>query len=213
MKRFFFIFLGGALVGLVWLDILMWFDENGHLKNSSWAAPDPLIFDIAGQLTPLPTEGSIGNVAFLSVTERPLFSRTRRPPLPPPPPPPPPTPVAPDIFSNALVKGVLNYPGGSGVIIEMSGKSRRIRTGESVDGWQLSRVEGSSAVFTSGDARRSIPLSRAASLKGGGVPVSPPLGTVPQIVPTVPSVGATNPSGAGEIVPPSATGKKSRFGP
>lgn len=213
MKRVLFMLMGGAFVGLVCVDVWMWLDEDGQLKNSSWTTPEPVPFDVASQSPLLPTEGGLANVAFLSVAERPVFSRTRRPPLPPPPPPPPPAPVAPDIFSNALVKGVLNYPGGSGVIIEMSGKSRRIRTGDSVDGWKLSRVEGSSAVFTSGDTQRLIPLTRAASVKGGGMPVSQPVGPIPQIVPAVPSVGATSAPGTGEVAPSPPTGKKSKFGP
>lgn len=213
MNRFLFPCLAIIASMLIAVTVWLWVDSDGHLKNTKWTHPDAVRLDVYGEITHLPAPTSVSSAEFLTVTERPLFSRTRRPPAPPPPPPPPPVPVAPDIFSGAVLKGVVTYQGGSGVILEMSGKSRRVKVGESLDGWKLLRVDGSIAVFGSGDSQRSIQLTRQAALKSGGSNVnsanalSPP--PVPQPVSSSPIPVVS--SGEGASNPPNV--KKSRFGP
>lgn len=214
MNRFVLPCLAIICMGLIGIVGWLWVDEDGELKNVKWSTPQAVRPDIYSKITRLGAPDPIASVHFLSTTERPLFSRTRRPPLPPPPPPPPPVPVAPDIFSGAVLKGIANYQGGGAVIMDISGRSRRIKIGDSFEGWRLLKIEGAVAVFTSGNSQRVIQLTKQAAVKAGSssaismsggnlvpVPLPPNISSSPTSAPVTDSAGGALPA------------KKSRFGP
>jgi hypothetical protein len=158
---------------LIWL----WITPPGHmgqfkLRQFKWQAPEPKSMEFNSVL-PLPLQvAAVENSRLVAMQERPIFSVTRRPP-PPPPPPAAPPPV--DVLSGAKVTGIYSGPGGTGVLLNLGGKSRRVRVNENVEGWVLAAIEGRSATFVSAGQTRSLPLGRAAlTAPSAGIPLSAP---------------------------------------
>lgn len=199
----------------------MWVDPQGQLRHVHWVRPDPIQADYMQMLPVLPGREPVRTDTFLALLERPLFSSTRRPP--PPPPPPVPTPP-PDLLANAQVLGV--YAGdaaSSGAIVRIDGKGRRIRLGESINGWQLSSVKERSAVFISGGQTRELQLVRSragtavADIPAARAPLLPAnMEPQAQVLETAPAMTAEPP--AAESTPASAPAspaarRRPRFGP
>lgn len=155
-------------VWLVWL----WFTPQGALRNVRWQPPAARQTDLSSLLPALPPLLQADTGQFIVLLERPLFSPTRRPP-PPPPPPPAAEPV--DSFSTARLSGVFEGPGGTGIIIQIAGKDRRLQLNQALDGWTLQSVQGRQVTFSNGGHTRVLQLPRAALTAYTGQP----LATVP----------------------------------
>lgn len=107
------------------------------------------------------------------LTARPIFRVSRRPWMPPPPPeapaPPPtaaaePAPAAAPVQQVAELQvalfGLRMFPEGAEALIAKPGEAtpQWLRTGEAVDGWTLTSVDGNTAKFSAGEATRTIEL-------------------------------------------------------
>jgi hypothetical protein len=162
----------------------MWLTPQGHKRQFNWHAPAPKGVDFKSVLPVHAQAAAVENSRLIAMQERPAFSMTRRPP---PPPPPPPVPPPVDVLSSAKVTGIYSGTGGTGVLLNLGGKSRRVRVNENVDGWVLTGIEGRSATFVSGGQTRSLPLGRATLTSApAGVPLSATVNP-PVTEPTAPS--------------------------
>lgn len=194
----------------------MWLTPQGQWRNVHWARPAPMEPDYLQMLPALPDAAQpVSASTFLALLERPLFSSTRRPP----PPPPPPAPAAPpDLLTNAQLVGIYQSGPASGIIARIEGKSRRIRVGESLNGWQLHSVQERAALFRNGAQTRELPLQRAKAGTSVADPVTrpaaPPSAPTPPASPAAETVAPpqtqTQPAPGAEPAPP---GRRSRFGP
>ncbi len=169
MKRYalpVLLLLNGVLaLGLAWL----WFTPQGTLRNMYWQPPAAQQTDLSNLLPALPSLMQSDTSQFIVLLERPLFSPTRRPP----PPPPPPAAAAPvDNFSTARLSGVFEGPGGTGIIIQIDGKDRRLQLNQALDGWTLRSVQGRQVTFGNGDQTRVLQLPRAALTAYTGQPLA-----------------------------------------
>lgn len=139
-----------AVLGLAYL----WLDPQGHLRNTTWVAPDPLRpqIDAPTKMAPRP-DASV----FSTTLERPLFAPDRRPPPPvlPPPPPPPPDPLA-DAQLVGLVAG-----DASAVIIRAEGKVRRVGLNQQLGEWTLKTIDDRTAIFEKAGEKRTLRLEYA----------------------------------------------------
>lgn len=97
---------------------------------------------------------------------------------------------------NAVLLGVLSANDGSGLaVLQLEGEdgAKKLRIGESINGWQLDRVESHAAVFSSGDQNVTLSFPAAsmtaqpnAEISQEGTPPVPARDmTVP--VPTMPT--------------------------
>lgn len=162
---------------LAWL----WLTPSGALKNSTWLPPAAHKTDYAQMLPALPGNAQVDTSKFVAMLDRPLFMMTRRPPPPPPPPPPPEVPPPVDPLNTARISGVFSGSAGGGIIINLSGKDRRVRLNEAIEGgWTLQSISGSSVTFTGSGQTRVMTLPRAALTTysglplGGAAPPAPP---------------------------------------
>jgi hypothetical protein len=177
---------------LAWL----WLTPQGKLRNVHWQAPAPKAADFSSGLPVKSQVAQIENSRLIGLLDRPLFALTRRPP---PPPPPPPVPPPVDTLSTARLVAIYSGSGAGGVVLNLGGKSRRVRLKESVDGWSLTAIEGRSATFAASGQTRILQLGRAALTASSG---APPLSAAPAPPPVseAPAAPPRRPSG-----PPRAT--------
>ena len=175
MKRYalpVLLLLNGVLaLGLAWL----WFTPQGTLRNVRLQPPVAQQTDLSNLLPALPPLVQADTGQFMVLLERPLFSPTRRPP---PPPPPPAAAAAVDNLSTARLSGVFEGPGGTGIIIQIDGKDRRLQLNQALYGWTLRSVQGRLVTFGNGDQTRMLQLPRAALTTYTGQPLAsvPPAG-------------------------------------
>ena len=196
MKRYalpVLLLLNGALaLGLAWL----WFTPQGTLRNVRWQPPAAQQTDLANLLPALPSLVQADTGRFIVLLERPLFSPTRRPP---PPPPPPAAAASVDNLSTARLSGVFEGPGGTGIIIQIDGKDRRLQLNLALDGWTLRSVQGRLVTFGNGDQTRVLQLPRAALTTYTGQPlafVPPAGGAAPGPAPRLPRGSSAGESAA-----------------
>lgn len=209
MKRYALTLLVLANLALALTLAFFWLGRDGNLRNVRWEPPLPLAADYQKMLPALPERARVDTTRFMALLERPLFSSTRRPP----PPPPPPAAAPPtDNFSTAQLTGVFVSANTAGVIINIAGKTRRLKVNESVDGWVLQAVQGRSVTFASGGETRVLELPRAklATFSGQALPVAPP--PIPAAPAPPPPVSAGDAKDAEPGAAP-RTPRKSRFGP
>ncbi len=193
-----------ALHGLAALNLLLlatllwlWFTPQGKLRNVHWQEPAPRPADFSSGLPVKAQVAQIENSRLVALMDRPLFALTRRPP---PPPPPPPVPPPVDTLSTARVVAVYAGSGAGGVVLNLGGRSRRVRLNESVDGWQLKSIDGRSVTFIAGGQTRVLSLGRAALTSGPGAPPLSSAPPPPSAEPTAAPPPPRRPSG-----PPQAT--------
>lgn len=153
------------------LAIALAFLWSGFASSNHWeppAAQRPNLDDSRAALLGIHPEAG---AAFAQIVDRPLFSSTRRPPPPPAPAAPASAPVAPPIELDKIkMFGTINGPGLRGVLAEVEGKSRFVRSGEQIGEWTLRRIRSNEAVFEKGDEERVIPLPLASgAAPAGGV--------------------------------------------
>ena len=156
-----------ALVsGLAWL----WLTPQGSWRNVKWTPPAAKVADFTSGLPEKSEAAPIENSRLVAMLDRPLFSPTRRPP---PPPPPPPVPPPVDTLASARLVAVYSGAEGGGAVVNLGGKSRKIRVNESIEGWVLKSIDGRSATFTSSDQTRALQLARSAmTTTSGSQPIS-----------------------------------------
>lgn len=159
-KRVTFLLLGFNLLlalALAWL----WFGPGSSTQWVPPAAQPPNLDDArAALLGPRPDISA----EFPQIAARPLFSSSRRP-LPAASgakeaEAPPPAPVA---LDKLKMLGTINGPTLRGVLAELEGESRFIRSGEQVGEWTLRSIGSSEATFEKGDEKRIVPLPLAAA--------------------------------------------------
>ncbi|MCZ8094067.1 MAG: hypothetical protein O9331_11335 [Acidovorax sp.] len=215
MKRYAMGALGALNLALAVGLAAAWLNPDGSLRNVHWSQPEPVTVDYLASMPLLPARASTDMGRVISMTDRPLFSPTRRPP-----PPPPPT-VAPedvpvDNLSTAKILGVYEGSGLGGIVVSIAGKNRHFRLNESVDGWTLKSIQGKAVVFERGGQTRTLQLTKAL-FKGGVVSATPlPAEFLPTpptpVAPAVPESGARAPSPNSNPAAPSPSGAR-RFGP
>lgn len=159
------IVLVGLLFAISTTLLVQWIGPDGRLLLPRWTPPVSQNVPYVVQKTPAWESAPIG--AALVVLERPLFSLERRPPSAVPtgdsvvaPPPP-------DVLDNVQISGIFVTGDGGGLIARIEGKTRRVRTGESVGDWTLAAVEGREARFERSGDTRTISLKKAAVAPAG----------------------------------------------
>jgi len=160
-------------IALAWL----WFGPGSSAQWAPPAAQQPNLDDArAALLGPRPDISA----EFPQIAARPLFSSSRRPlpaasgatqaeaPAP---------PVA---LDKLKMLGTIDGPTLRGVLAEVEGESRFIRSGEQVGEWTLRSIGSSEATFEKGNEKRVVPLPLAAAgdtakaKPKAGKPVPPP---------------------------------------
>ena len=161
----------GGLLGALWLD------RAFVLQIPRWAPPKPVMLDPDSFNVPLlgATQSAPASSAAL---ERPLFFRSRKPPVPPPPPPvppPPPPPPKPDPLAKLELFGLFSLgPDKGGVIAKLDGTMRQIRVGERVGEWVLKSISKREALFVSAESgERTLPMSYRAQIEPPATPATP----------------------------------------
>ena len=216
MKRYAIAVLCALNVALAGGLALAWLNPDGSLRNVHWSVPEPIFVDYLAAVPLLPGRTAVDIGRVMAMTDRPLFSPTRRPP-PPPPPTVAPEEVAVDSLSSAKILGVYEGTDASGVVISIAGKNRRVRLNEGVDGWTLKSVQGKTVVFERSGQRRSLQLTRAL-IDRGTVNAAPlPAALLPaaplSIAPGMPESGQQTPPLNSNSAAPSQPAGARRFGP
>lgn len=183
-------------VGLVVAIVAVW-----ALGSSRWQAPEPVAPDRALFALPDATVTAADAYSRDTLLDRPVFLASRRPF--------PPEPVAaaggapkaaaaPDALDSARLTGLLDDGAGAVAILNVDGKSRRLRQGDMLDGWTLQSVERQSAVFADRDGRtRRLSLPTVGGLlDGGGAGAADPAPVQAAGVESPPRARQTNPSKA-----------------
>lgn len=96
---------------------------------------------------------------LLQLQERPLFVLGRKPP-PPPPPPKPTNPQETDQWAKATVLGTFTAPSTSGAFIQLDGQPHRILQGQTLQGWELTRVQPHAIEIRQGSLTRELPVHK-----------------------------------------------------
>ncbi|PAT36553.1 hypothetical protein [Vandammella animalimorsus] len=133
--------------------------------RSRWTAPPAIAPDYTSALQGAALPGQLQLADYPTITQKPLFELERKwpDPAPPPqtPPAPPPEPEPAQAFDSARLLGVYDQDGQGVVIVEIEGKSRRLRLGQSLEGWTLSALDARSARFTrSGQSAKILSIER-----------------------------------------------------
>ena len=156
-------FVTQLLVGLnvLFMVVLagMWLTPAGQFRETHWNPPVAQKTNYAEMAPVLPGIGPADTSQFVAMLDKPLFSMTRRPPPPPevkdkaePPP---------DNLSSAQLLGVVTAGVEGGAILQVAGKTQRIRMKEAFEGWTLSRMDERTVTFTRGGESRTLQLTRA----------------------------------------------------
>ena len=151
---------------------LLWFGP-GAGQRTQWVAPQPL-----------PPNLDAASATFLSVNpaaasndrtllERPLFAIDRRPATAKPAAAPEPAaPPPPNLLDKTQLRGIVRGPTLNGVLAEVDGKPRFIRSGESLGEWTLRGIREREVTFGKGAEQRVMVLPLAAASAAGAA--SPP---------------------------------------
>ncbi len=157
--------LGLSLLLALALALLWW----GPGSSTQWVPPAAQAPNLDDARAALLGSRSEISAEFPQIVARPLFSSSRRPEpkeapatetaeaTPPP-------PVA---LDKLKIVGTINGPTMRGVLAQLEGESRFIRSGEQVGEWTLRGVSSSEASFEKGDEKRVVPLPLAAVAGAG----------------------------------------------
>lgn len=140
---------------LAWV-LSLWFTPQGVLRGVHWQAPPPLM----PRLDPVPAlpAAQVDPARFVATLERPLFVPTRRPP---PPPAPASAPPAVDSLPPMRLMAVYGNAEGGGILAVVEGRVRRLKVGESLNGWAVGPVQRNSVELTRGSEVKIIEITRA----------------------------------------------------
>lgn len=184
----------------------MWFQPDGTLRNAHWKSPEPLNADYLSMAPLLPARKPVETGRLMAMLERPLFSSTRRPA----PPVASEIPMPADNLSTARLLGVFEGAQNSGVIIQISGKNRRLKLNESVDGWVLQSIQRRTVTFASGDQTRTLSLVRTLGNHQSSA-MLPAASAAPAAL--APSQGSPLATGSASTTTPAPAPMTRRFGP
>lgn len=136
-----------------------WLTPEGAWIGVHWAAPATQRPVLDGGAPLPPTGVEVGR--FVATLERPLFVATRRPP----PPVAASAPPAADPLTDLRVLGIYGNPQAGGVILRVDARVRRLKLGDSLNGWTLRSVQPHAVELTRGDEVRSVEIRRTAGLE------------------------------------------------
>ena len=173
--------------------------------NPPMADPSPDASRPNEPAAPAPTGNPLWAIPLKSLTftrERPLFSRSRRPPppasveAPPAPLAPPPKSAEPDHPLLTLVGTIVGETQSIGIFVDQVAKSViRLKTGQDHAGWTLRAVQGREAIFEKDQREETLALP-ARSATGGAPPSVSPLTLVAA------QPGGTLRDGDGQLIGP-----------
>jgi general secretion pathway protein N len=153
--------------------------------NPPMTDPSPDTSRLNEPAAPTLTGNPLSAIALKSLTftrERPLFSRSRRPPAPaivaapsaPPAPPPPPKLAEPDHPLLTLVGTIVGESQSIGIFVDQVAKSViRLKTGQDHAGWTLRAVQGREAIFEKDRREETLALPARSATNGAPPSVSP----------------------------------------
>lgn len=155
---------------LAWL-AARWITPQGEWIGVKWTPPAAQRPSLDGG-APLPQTGvEVGR--FVATLERPLFVPTRRPP---PPPQAASAPAPADPLTDLRLLAVYGNQQVGGVIVRVDSRVRRLKLGETLNGWTLRSVQPHAVELARGDEVRSIEIKRTAGLEpqptASGAPVA-----------------------------------------
>lgn len=136
-----------------------WITPSGEWIGVQWMPPAAQRPVLDGGAALAPTGIEVGR--FVATLERPLFVATRRPP-----PPPQAASAAADPLNDLRLLGVYGNEQGGGVILSVDSRVRRVKLGESLNGWTLRSVKPNAVELARGDEVRSVEIRRAAPEPG-----------------------------------------------
>jgi len=146
-----------ALLG--WL-ASRWVTPAGEWLGVKWPSPAAMRPALDGG-NALPQTGvDVGR--FVATLERPLFVATRRPP---PPPQAASAAAVTDPLTDLRLLGVYGNQQVGGVIVRVDSRVRRLKVGESLNGWTLRSVRPDAVELARGDEVRSIEIKRTAVIE------------------------------------------------
>ncbi len=139
------------------------------LSGSPWRAPEALLPDpssLAAQaLDAAPARPDAADI----IAARPLFAQNRRPP---PPEPPKEEKKAPDLLDQAKLVGVLGSGHGSVALLHTGEGAKRLRIGDSLNGWRFARIDARGAAFERQAGDRENPRTESRQLPFVRVPLT-----------------------------------------
>ncbi len=148
-------FWSALLLVLLGLLATQWLSSDGDLKRFDWSPPQA----IAPRLGDLPILQPVemGASTLLAVSERPLFSPSRRPP---------PKMEAktveaiPDQLDAVRLMGVYGGKENGGVVYQLDGRTQRAKVGQDVAGWQIRSIGTNMAELARDGATRELTVTR-----------------------------------------------------
>lgn len=166
MKRNLTSILVAVNVLLVGLLAWLWIDPHGGLRGVHWEPPAAIRPDLGSPfLASIGREEADGG-RFVAVLDRPLFYPGRRP-----------APVAKsgsgarsDPLDSIHLFGLFSGSEGGGAIVQVEGKTRRLKVSEALGDWTLKEVRPREVVFARGGENRVVPLVQAK--QGGATPAA-----------------------------------------
>lgn len=166
MKRLILpLFVAIDLALLAWV-VSLWFTPQGKPIGTRWQAPAPIKPDIGSGPTLPKTQINLGH--FVATLERPLFVPSRRPPAAPPPVA---APVVEPLPPMRLMAVYGNADGG-GLLAVIDGRLKRLRLGDTINGWTVKALQRSGVELGRGDETTVIALRRTTGAE-------PPLDAAP----------------------------------
>lgn len=148
----FLIFLSGVI-------LFSWFDFKGEIKNSTWAAPEPIHLNLKDYSKESEEIKTMDNSeSYLILNQRPIFvmgrialpSVSKEPVV-----------VVPkeNILDKLEVLGVFSGQK-QGVIVILNGKERSLMLHDKLEDWTLNAVDNYTAKFVRGEENREIVLKK-----------------------------------------------------
>lgn len=153
--------LAASCAALGFVLVALWVTPQGALRASAhWQPPAPRLGEYRASDAASAQRAAPDAQRLPVLLDRPLFSRTRRPPEPATAAP---VDAAPDRLGQARLRAIVDGgPAGSAVILEIDGKSHRIAQQGGFEGWTLASVnpEAHTATLTRRGQTRVLALQR-----------------------------------------------------
>lgn len=147
-------------LGLLALLVSLWLTPRGDWIGVHWVAPKALPPALDGAAGLPPTGVDLNR--YVATLERPLFVASRRPP------PPAHTasaPAGPDPFPDVRLLAVYGNQTVGGVVLSVDARVKRLKLGESINGWTLKSVSPNTVELARADDVRTVEIKRGASLE------------------------------------------------
>ena len=188
--------LAGIDVLLVCLLAWLWIGPHGGLRGVQWQPPAAIKPELGTVSQSMAARDDADVARFMVILDRPVFYTTRRPP-----PPKSLVGTGADPLDGIRLYGLFSGSGGGGVIVQVEGKTRRVKVSEAIGDWNLKEIRAQEVVFARAGETRVVPLVQAKQAAGAAVP--PPAFAAP-VMPA--AAGGGMPSPAAPAVPVLPTG-------